>query len=209
VSAASDTEIKQLCDSVAKTWSRATMAAKDSGPPREPERPVVPMEFGWARFDAPELAVRTSFAARRLAEARSTERGWIVLVGAAGTGKTSLLVSMLRAACAHRPRIRFSALFVPAHSIARAREQYPLGEGEPPLIERATRSALVALDDLGSERESSQGAIVDLIFDRRLADRCTWATTGLSADDVANRYGGGFARRLFERSTVIACERPA
>jgi DNA replication protein DnaC len=88
-----------------------------------------------------------------------------------------------------------------------ARAQHGLGQGEPTEVERALSAHLLVLDDLGSERNTATNAVPDVIFERAYAGRPTWVTTWMTAEQVAQRYGDGIARRLWERDrmTVIGC----
>jgi DNA replication protein DnaC len=129
----------------------------------------------------------------------------LLLFGPSGSGKTSLACALLRAWEARDVRRR--GVFLPAWKLAVARAQYGLGHGEPPEVERALSAALLVLDDLGSERNTATNAVPDVIFERAYAGRLTWVTTWMTAEQVAQRYGDGIARRLWERGrvTVIAC----
>jgi hypothetical protein len=71
--------------------------------------------------------------------------------------------------------------------------------------------ALLVLDDLGSERNTALNAVPDILAERAYLGRPTWVTTWMTAEQVAQRYGDGIARRLYEadRTAVVACGRPA
>jgi DNA replication protein DnaC len=62
------------------------------------------------------------------------------------------------------------------------------------------------LDELGSEPRSAQWSDVDdVVFARYEADLTTWVTTWMAHDQMAAKYGDGFARRIFERVVLIDC----
>jgi hypothetical protein len=66
---------------------------------------------------------------------------------------------------------------------------------------------LLVVDDLGSERNIATNAVPDVIFARALASLPAWVTTWMTPADIAQRYGDGIARHLYEAGhvTVIVC----
>lgn len=160
----------------------------------------IPERFTWATFDAPELAdrVRNKVAieqAAKLVGARSS----VVLVGGAGSGKTSLACAMLRGIGA--------GVFVGAYWIAKARQEHPLGESEAPDVARAIAVPVLVLDDLGQE-QARNTAIQEVIYERHAHGRRTIATTGFGFRDLIARYGEGIARRLTEGASIVRCGKP-
>jgi hypothetical protein len=166
---------------------------------RELAERSIPVRFRGSRFGA-ELAAKV---ARRqaIAEAGAALRrpGGITLVGQAGSGKTSLLVALVRAAATTGRR----CLFVPAYRLGQARIQHLAGHGEAPDVLEAQRIEILALDDLGAERDTSVNPIADVIFERHNENRATWVTTGLTEAQLRGRYGAGVVRRLFDGAVVI------
>lgn len=162
---------------------------------------TIPESLRWSSFLAQELRQRVAnpdLIARAHA-GRDAPR--VVLVGPAGTGKSSLATAMFRARVEALPDL--SAVFAPAWRIGVARAR---SEGsEPELVGRCERCDLLVIDDLGSERPIPSNPIPDLIFERHAEDRATWVTTWMSPRQVSERYGDGIARRIFERAFVIDC----
>jgi serine/threonine protein kinase len=48
-----------------------------------------------------------------------------------------------------------------------------------------------------------------LIFERHAQDKPLWVTTGLTRPQLAERYGAGIVRRIFERARIVALGAPA
>ena len=166
----------------------------------------VPTRFHGAQFDSPELA--TWVRDRRALEAarKAVGSNWIVLHGNSGVGKTVLAVCLLRA------RLESGAnkiLFVKARSLALARQQGGLGDGEPALVKQAMRSDFLVLDDLGQDATVATSAIGDVIDERHENGKPTVITTGLTVpqgqtvSQIEARYNAGIARRLFEAPAVV------
>jgi DNA replication protein DnaC len=84
---------------------------------------------------------------------------------------------------------------------ARARAE----DSEPHMVNKALRTDLLLLDDLGSERNIPSNPIPDVLFERHAQDKATWITTWMQPEDVRQRYGDGIARRVFERAAIIDC----
>lgn len=166
----------------------------------------IPREHAWARFSAPELGQRTDRAAwaqlhRALVGAAKT----VVLAGHAGTGKTTLATAAYRQLLetgGHR-----TGLWLPvARMVAAATRESRLGE-EPRVLGQARRCSVLLLDDLGAEPRGdlSRATVDDVISERHREQRWTIVTSGLSAEQMLERYGAGVHRRLTEpgRSSVV------
>lgn len=175
----------------------------------------IPRRFAWARFGASELPARCQNRAA-LAKARvSTAARSVVLLGAPGSGKTSLAAAMLRAvideardrsaAARTHDRGRF-ARFVSAHDLAKARPEHGLGRGEAGIVQAAMRASVLVIDDLGSEQDGHASAVVDVVQVRHNEERPTWVTTWLTQEAAGYRYGSGVERRLFEAAKIITVE---
>ncbi len=178
---------------------------QDDSPDHRPENASIPRSFRWATLDAAALRLRVA-RPQAIAEGEAAlSSAALLLTGPSGSGKTSLACALLRAWEAREPRRR--GVFAPAWQLGVARAQHGLGHGEPPEVERAMSAALLVLDDVGSERNTATNAVPDVIFARALDGLPTWVTTWMTPDAVAQRYGDGIARRLFEegRVTLIAC----
>lgn len=173
-------------------------------------RRLIPRRYHWARPEVPELAARVHPVRHDGAQATPGEAiaamlahpGVVVLRGPPGAGKTSLLVAALRAAWDRGD----SVAFADAHLLGTARIQHAAGQGEAPYVERAMQAELLALDDLGQERQTQNNAVADVLLQRHAEDLPTWITTGEGFDALAAKYGGGVARRIREGALVIRCE---
>jgi DNA replication protein DnaC len=212
----SDTRtLRRILDDCTKRFAQGRPPAAgspplDDAPPErrhdQPEHATIPRAFRWATLDGPELRQRVARGqAIAEGEAALSSCAGLLLVGPSGSGKTSLACALLRAWEARHPRRR--GVFVPAWRLGVARAQYGLGQGEAPEVERAMACALLVLDDLGSERPLSTNAVPDVICARADTALPTWVTTWMTPEAVAQRYGDGIARRLYEagRVVVIGC----
>lgn len=161
----------------------------------------VPQAFQWCRFGEPDLAKRVAngTAIRQARALRDAHR--VVFVGAAGTGKTCLAVAMMRDR-AETSRDT-SCTFVGSWQLGTARARAE--DSEPHMVNKALRTDLLLLDDLGSERNIPSNPIPDVLFERHAQDKATWITTWMQPEDVRQRYGDGIARRVFERAAIIDC----
>lgn len=160
----------------------------------------VPRTYRDNRLASPELAKRVKPVTAIDLAAAAVDAPWVTIIGPPGSGKTSLGVAMLYAAFDDG---EWAARFIHAYRLGVARIQSKAGEGECPEVVVAMRNPLVLIDDLGSERDTANNAIPDVIQERHAESLPTWVTTGLSPEECAKRYGGGTTRRLFEMATVI------
>ena len=94
-------------------------------------------------------------------------------------------------------------VFTNAYRFGFARIQTKAGTGEAEIVESAMKARLLIIDDLGSERDTANNAVPDILFHRHEEDLPTWVTTGKTKKQIAEMYGGGIARRLFEDETRI------
>jgi DNA replication protein DnaC len=160
----------------------------------------IPETYQWATLKAPELAERVMGGAQTVARARDvTLHPRVLLIGAAGAGKTSLAVAMVRQWSSAR---RMGALFVSVPAFAGARLRAPLGR-EAEDVTAAVHAPLVLMDDLGGEREITTSPVTDVLRWRHERGQPTWVTTWLDPDGLSARYGAGIARRVVERAVVL------
>lgn len=183
------------CDDRARAKSRDMhLAMSDFGA-------NIPARWLWADFRSPLMAarVRDSKAIERATLLGAKQSA--VLVGAAGSGKTSLACAVARLRALAGTRLDFAG----AHELARARASHGLGEGEPETVRTAMRVPLLILDDLGQDKDTQQNAIADVIYSRHERELCTLITTAMAPDAVAARYGDGVSRRVYEGAVLINC----
>ncbi len=161
---------------------------------------------------AEELFARVKSQQAVAATRRAQGGSGIVWVGPSGSGKTTLACAAMRetaervAKCSQKGDRRPTHMFLRAAELAVASKQQALGEGTPEIVKRASSADLLVLDELGSEMRSPHWRDVeDVVFARYERAMPTWVTTWTTADDIAERYGEGFARRVFERATIIDC----
>lgn len=162
---------------------------------------TIPTAFADARLDAPWLL--------ELVGGEAMEQAWASLdakraafVGPPGAGKTSLAVAMFRAAVEKAGHGVAKFRYVSSHALAKARATSSLGE-EAPLVDRALSAPLLLVDELGGEDARHASAVAEVLYERHAENLATWITTGVTPQAIANRYGGGIARRVFEGAAVF------
>jgi DNA replication protein DnaC len=159
----------------------------------------IPSRYRWAAFDSDLLTNRIK-AQTAIARAKASQDALsVVLLGGAGSGKTSLACALLRAMASKRD---VEGRFETAFAIAKARQEHSLGEGEAPLIRDATKAKVLLLDEVGAELGRNT-AVQEVIHERHAHERQTVYTSGFSVDEIKSRYGDGIARRIFESAVVI------
>lgn len=182
----------------------------------------IPARFAWARWEAPELRERVQLASAKLDEvkhklnARSGRADRVVIIGGAGKGKTSLAAAFLAGRIeqgAAQPR------FVAARNLLSARA-YPGANGiEPqsvPWASLAIAANPLVLDDLGAELTGAPAGgglaaqrievVCRVLADRHDLDLGHVITTAHEREKIADWYGDGVARRVFEGALVIRCK---
>lgn len=189
-------------------WSCAQREERALVVRQEEELRGIPARYRWARRGA-ELNARSHVVPSRhyanadegAARLAASSAIGALLIGPAGSGKTSLAVAAMR-------EVRGS-FFVSANALERARIEHRSGEGEAPLVARAKRAPVLVIDDLGQDKPSSVSAVEAVILARHDAELRTWVTTGLDAGSPRDtypaleaRYGAGVVRRLTERGTA-------
>jgi IstB-like ATP binding protein len=173
-------------------------------------RTVVPAEYAHLTESHPDLMQYTrplspggGIADRtRLVRYVSTyDKGSVVFVGPAGTGKTMLAVASLRAAFDLRKR----CMYVNAVRLAVARSHHRMGDGESEMVEDAIRADVLLIDDLGQDAHTALSPIKDVILLRREAKKHTWFTLAKPRAVIEAEYGGGVSRRMFDNGLTVEC----
>jgi DNA replication protein DnaC len=170
---------------------------------------ALPITYQWARLDHPLLASRVKV--ERLPTKPPTDRR-VVFFGDPGVGKTLLAVALLRALAESTiettsfDRDEDTRAIVRRFHFASAHRLGTAGvaiHGDYDAIRTAMRARVLLLDDLGAGSAIPSNPIPDIIAERHAEDRTTWITTGLSAKEIVDRYGGGVARRVLERASLV------
>jgi hypothetical protein len=140
----------------------------------------------------------------------------VLLLGHSGTGKTSLVCAMARRWSELNGR---PAVFRLATDLATARGRAKFGQ-ESDEISEARTAPLLVLDDLGTDDfKMPSSPVTDVVFHRHQHMLPTWITSWMGSGthmasivDVAEaqrlmieKYGAGFARRVFEGARIIDC----
>lgn len=160
-------------------------------------RARIPGSYRWTWQDAELVAKRVSFTGNlNNTIASIQEADWVVLQGPAGAGKTTLAI------CAAHP-IMARVHYVDAYQLARAQLQHAAGKGEADAITDAKWCPHLLLDDLGGEPKGATSCVPDVIFHRHAEGLPTWITTGFTTKQIADAYGDGIARRVFERALLV------
>lgn len=159
-----------------------------------------------------QLLERVDPKLRPLATGLRPEHGGRLICGPTGIGKSTALVSVLwrcewaRPEATHRDD-DFSAtpqgdwaFWARAADLPFARLSHGLGEGEAELVALAKNAPVLVLDDLGweSQRAGAADVIAEVIGERYDRGRITWATTGMRPEQVTEKYGEAFVRRICE-----------
>lgn len=166
---------------------------------------TVPVRYAWTDVDAAELTARVTPATAIPWARGHVHDAWMTFRGRSGAGKTSLAVALVR----ERLRVTGEAgIMVLAFRLANARIQHRAGDGEPLIVERALRAPFLLLDDIGQEAMTPHNPIADIVQERDAEQLPTWITTGLTREEVGQRYGGGVARRVFETARVVPLGMP-
>jgi len=165
----------------------------------------IPPRFRWARFDAEQLRerVRPVAAVQQAIEATdllSSIGQSVVIIGPAGSGKTSLACAILRAVAMRRGGHAWRCRFAAALEIGAARGAYGT---RSPLESDAIAASCLLLDDVGQETEADRIHIAEVLHARHDAERPTIVTSAFEPPVIHARYGGGVDRRIFEGASLI------
>jgi DNA replication protein DnaC len=184
----------------------------------------------WKQVDVPPRCVDYSLASypiqqsRALARIRDFLTAWdgkrgLILTGAYGTGKTGLMVGMLREVAAKyvgsERRIQFvtttDLMDALRDAIAAARAHKPQADAKySAILDRAKQTTLLAVDDLGAEKPTAfvQERLFAIFNYRYEHLRPTFATTNYGLEQLATRITQRVVDRLLETCDVLAVEGP-
>ncbi len=162
---------------------------------------TIPSAFHDVELSSPWLAALVGEEAMYRAQT-SLDAKRASFLGPPGAGKTSLAIAMFRKAVENAKTDTWWWRYVSSHALAKARATSQLGE-EAPLVTSALTAPLLLVDELGGEDSRHASAVAEVIYERHAENRATWVTTGVAPKVIADRYGGGIARRVFEGATVF------
>jgi DNA replication protein DnaC len=186
-------------------------------------RGCLPPRYGDITATHPDMVrIIGSKGITRLQRAALT-KGSVVLLGPAGKGKTvgAVIVARGRLAAridaerqreeiAHHPHGGYDlgeVAWVSVPDLAGIRRRYPLGQGDPPEIEKAKYVPTLILDELGSEDPASRAVAQEIIWARYDAGLPMITTSWMTVEQLAAEYGGGIGRRIMEGATIINLHR--
>jgi hypothetical protein len=110
-----------------------------------------------------------------------------LIIGPTGCGKTS---------AAQWLRAGLKGDWFHARELAACERRHSLGDGVPPMLERACSNRVVYIDDLGTE-DARDVSVLQHVFERRYAGGlATVTTTGLTRAMLTERYGAASVRRM-------------
>lgn len=172
----------------------------------------LPRTMSWANFDVPALRSRVERSTdgkdpiawcRRVTEVLVTGAARnVVLQGPTGVGKTALACAMMRLVTESHPQVGEGARFMSCVDMSMCRREARWGEGRPKSLELARCCKLLVFDDLSQETHGTDVAI-EVIHARYDAQLPTIFTTWATAAALAERYGGGTQRRVFDQAAVF------
>ncbi len=197
----------EFCDRCGRPQARAAASAilnafHETDVRRVLER--IPPAYAGADLTAPWLvALVGADTIARCHEALGVPN--VAFLGPPGAGKSSLAAAMFRLVAKSETDHRriHGYRWVSSHQLAKARAGHSLGDGESPLVESALKATLLVLDELGGEDPRYASAVAEVLYERHEQARTTWVTTGVGSKEIASRYGGGIARRVFEGAAVF------
>lgn len=124
-------------------------------------------------------------------------RGWLVLAGPVGSGKTHLAAATANALAADGQAVSYASTPALLRFVRQGFEDHSADSR----LEALQRADVLVLDDLGSEQLSGWGEalLFDLINARYNAERATLITTNLLLTQLTGRIGS----RIAEQSAVV------
>jgi DNA replication protein DnaC len=147
---------------------------------------------------------------RAFAEGWNGEQG-LLLTGGVGTGKTTLLVALVRSLQERLIKQKRAVRLVTVPDFLRELragfepQRQALGEGTAQMLDHYRTCGVLVLDDLGAEKLSDWAAEqLYLLVDQRYRQRLPiWASSNWSGEELAGRLDRRVLDRLRETCTLI------
>lgn len=148
---------------------------------------------------------RSAETAGQLLFGATNGRPWFLAVAELVPALVHTMMALPPGALERLGRPSSDARFTDSLRLATARDEYGLGQGEPPKIREAKYASLLALDELGTEPQRYAHTVGDVVFFRHAEGRPTIITTWMTDPQLDARYGDGRRRRMREdgRAVVI------
>jgi DNA replication protein DnaC len=137
----------------------------------------------------------------------------LLVLGPTGSGKTTTIEVTVHEryerfcaeVAADGPQRMMDFAYVTGHQLSGCRRRAKIGS-EAPLVERACAAALLYLDEIGFE---PPGEELFAVVDHRYAAGLPMVTcSGATKQQLVEKYGGAFVRRLVEPGGVLVDAHP-
>ena len=134
----------------------------------------------------------------------SYAEGSVAVLGLTGAGKTMGLTALAHRlgaaaiAAGEQGRHFVGLVWVHAYEVGECVKWHKLGAGKPPGLEQACNATILMLDDLGQETAGTEQTLLRLIDARYVRGAVTLLTSGLTQQQLRERYGEHFVRRIAE-----------
>jgi hypothetical protein len=142
------------------------------------------------RVEAARAALEPHIHPKLLQHLRARPTPSALLLGPTGVGKT-MAARWLRAG--------IPGEWCHARDLAGCERRHPLGDGLPSAFERACSHPVLYLDDLGTEEARDVGVLQHVLERRYASCLATVTTTGLTRDQLTERYRAPTVRRLTDQ----------
>ena len=167
----------------------------------------------WARAGQPDFLKNVPHSRLQGAAAKWLPiHGNLALLGVTGCGKTATATAIVHrlaaqalAAAQKGDRSTWQSLefvWTSGPELATARRKFKLGDGDAPLVQRASEVAVLVIDELGYE-VMLDTTVAEVVDARYRAELPTIITSGLTVDQFRGRYGDATWRKIAQRGAVI------
>lgn len=163
--------------------------------------------FLHSSFESFEISPQNRVAYETALNSSSDLESGLFLHGSVGSGKTHLLVSIVRSMIENRVADPDQIRFIPMLDLLeRVKRSWDLGERDP--VEKLKRIEVLFIDDLGMEivRDWAFQIFLNVITYRYNNELPTYLSSNLNESELLERYGSAVMSRIAQMCQVVKLE---
>jgi DNA replication protein DnaC len=169
------------------------------------EMPLSFRDVTWKEFEPIQSEIKIVPYLQRVCSAMEDGDGLFV-TGSPSSGKSRIAAMVAKLVRQYGYTVHWTGSLGLQESM-NTYKTYDDGDSEYPMVRRYEQVDCLVVDDLGGEKTAvkfDRNYVIEVIEKRMTWNKATLVTTNIGIDDLMNRYGESFARKMLSLSFPVA-----